>query len=74
MRAIASKTQAMSLVSKSGTAHGSMVGGRTAGAADANSVRQQLLNTQSRVDWSWNQSNLSGLDWSWYVAWSWGKH
>jgi hypothetical protein len=38
MRAIASKTKTMTVVSKRGTARGSLVGGGTAGAADANSV------------------------------------
>ncbi len=38
MRAIASKKKTMTVVSKSGTARGSLVGGGTAGAADANSV------------------------------------
>jgi hypothetical protein len=50
-----------------------LTGGGTAGAADANSVQQQLLNTQSRGDWSWREANLRGLERSWYVAWSWGR-
>ena len=73
MRAIASKTKTMSLVSKSGTARSSLVGGGTAGAADANSVHNNNYSTHNHgwIGVGKKGANLRGLESSWYVAWSW---
>ena len=50
----------------------SLIGGGTAGAADANSVT--TTTTQHTITGGLElemETNLRGLEWSWYVAWSW---
>ncbi len=58
-------------VSKSGLARGFVVRRGNGGSSRCQRCKQQQLNTQSRVDWSWKNANLCGLDWGWRVAWSW---